>query len=258
MIYAVTGGKGGVGKTTATLLWAWRLKKQGESPLLIDADVEAPNLHLFLGAGQRIAYLTQAFPRIANSCTGCGLCVKHCPNNALVAGKPPTLMPAMCEGCGVCAAVCPVQAIEMAPQRVGEIKETRAEFRLIYAELTTIVEETGGFVQQLVGYAHGTTVIDTAPGTHCSVIRALAPADKVLVVVEPTPLGLHDFSVMQDLLRSMGKDYGIVINKAVDNEYLRQIKQRAQKNGIEIAMEIPYDEELARAYARGEPFWKRF
>jgi len=48
-------------------------------------------------------------------CTGCGVCVDECPNNALelVEDKASLLRPGKCDGCGSCSEVCPVEAITM-------------------------------------------------------------------------------------------------------------------------------------------------
>lgn len=43
---AITGGKGGAGKTTATLGLAQALATRGGSPLVVDADTDLPDLHL--------------------------------------------------------------------------------------------------------------------------------------------------------------------------------------------------------------------
>lgn len=43
---AITGGKGGCGKTTATLGLARTLAKEGRDPLVIDADTDLPDAHL--------------------------------------------------------------------------------------------------------------------------------------------------------------------------------------------------------------------
>ncbi|WP_340101575.1 MinD/ParA family ATP-binding protein [Salinibaculum salinum] len=45
-MFAITGGKGGCGKTTMTLGIARALAAQGADPLVVDADVDMPDLHL--------------------------------------------------------------------------------------------------------------------------------------------------------------------------------------------------------------------
>ncbi len=51
---------------------------------------------------------------IQEKCTGCGLCVKVCPYQAMemVDGRASNIVE-RCEGCGLCSSVCPVHAIRM-------------------------------------------------------------------------------------------------------------------------------------------------
>ncbi|MFB6086576.1 MAG: MinD/ParA family protein [Halodesulfurarchaeum sp.] len=48
---AVTGGKGGSGKTTTALGLAVTLSNRRREPVVIDADVDMPNLHIRAGVG---------------------------------------------------------------------------------------------------------------------------------------------------------------------------------------------------------------
>ncbi len=45
---AITGGKGGTGKSTFSVLLANKLIKQGHRVALVDVDVECPNDYLLL------------------------------------------------------------------------------------------------------------------------------------------------------------------------------------------------------------------
>jgi len=50
---AVAGGKGGGGKTTVTLCLARRLAERGHAPVVVDADVDMPNLHVLAEVDRR-------------------------------------------------------------------------------------------------------------------------------------------------------------------------------------------------------------
>ena len=52
-VVAVTGGKGGTGKSTFAILLANKLRARGEKVVLADLDVECPNDHLLLGLSLR-------------------------------------------------------------------------------------------------------------------------------------------------------------------------------------------------------------
>jgi len=57
---------------------------------------------------------------VSDACTGCDLCTRVCPTQALVAEENEeeyrlSFIPARCLGCDVCVKACPVQAIETRP-----------------------------------------------------------------------------------------------------------------------------------------------
>ena len=53
-VFAVHSGKGGVGKTTFAVNLAAALAHKGFKVGLVDADVDCPSVHLFLGLKERI------------------------------------------------------------------------------------------------------------------------------------------------------------------------------------------------------------
>jgi len=92
-------------------------------------------------------------------------------------------------------------------------------------------------------------ILDCSPGASCTVVASLEDSDYCLLVTEPTPFGLHDLKIAVSLVRKLSKPFGIVINKAVDNNSL--IKDFCEDEGIEILMEIPYSKEIAISYSGG-------
>lgn len=57
-------------------------------------------------------------------CNGCGLCVRHCPHQALsmIGGRPVVSAPDSCDYCGICQDICPTTAINLTYEIVWEVK----------------------------------------------------------------------------------------------------------------------------------------
>ena len=83
---AITGGKGGTGKSTMAILLANKYLKEGKRVILADCDVECPNDYLILGQKLKkpVQKIYADFPRIDKSkCQKCGKCVEVCRQNAI-------------------------------------------------------------------------------------------------------------------------------------------------------------------------------
>ncbi len=99
-------GKGGAGKTTVTAGIAafWP-----NPAVLADADVEAPDLGLYLphAFAEETPVGLEVPVRVTDACDLCGECTSICQFNAIkkLGGR---IMPFsdMCHGCGGCTAVC--------------------------------------------------------------------------------------------------------------------------------------------------------
>ena len=106
---AVLSGKGGTGKTSLVGALAAIIPDK----ILVDCDVDAPDLHLLLDPQirktERFMGGRKAVIR-AENCTACGLCREVCNFQAI--SEDYRVDPFSCEGCGVCVHFCPVQAID--------------------------------------------------------------------------------------------------------------------------------------------------
>ncbi len=259
MKVAITSGKGGTGKTTvSTGLFQVLTKYMKYNVQLLDCDVEEPDCHIFIKASETAKYpVNISIPEIdAEKCTFCGKCKNSCNFNAIVMLPPAKFIEVsadMCHGCGACSYVCPEGAIVEKNLRIGEVTHfnyyTEDEFiegrvKVGNSLQTRVIRETINHAQQ-----EGFVLFDSPPGTSCPVVATVSKADYVIMVTEPTPFGLHDLKLMTETVNQLGKNHGIVINKA-GLDY-RPLYDFINNNKINLLGEIPFKREYARAYSQG-------
>ncbi|MFH1237440.1 MAG: 4Fe-4S binding protein, partial [Candidatus Aenigmatarchaeota archaeon] len=125
MKIAVTGGKGGTGKSMVATSLAVEFAREKRT-LLVDADAECPNDHLLLSVRiKKYSTVYQPIPKWDFSkCKVCGECAKVCKQNAIVfvKGKFPAFVKDICIGCKACIVAC----------KYGAISETKKEIGIIY------------------------------------------------------------------------------------------------------------------------------
>jgi len=264
MKIAITGGKGGTGKSTVATSLASELAKKNKV-LLIDADVDCPNDHLILNIKRKkIKDVYQPIPKFNfKKCKKCGRCSEVCRENAIVfvKGNYPILIPEQCIGCSACIISCPYNAISKDKKKIGTIYSGKIKnLDFLSAETEIGVEEESPVVNALKDFVkdkekeqnYDFVLIDTSPGTHCNVISALSGVDSAFCITEPTPLGQHDLKLILQLLKKLKIPSKIILNRA-DIGDKKLIQEIAKKFKAEIIAEIPYSKEILQAYSRGLP-----
>ncbi len=260
MRITVASGKGGTGKTTIATSLALTLVEDGRPPIFLDADVEAPNAHLFLNPTfarrQDVAIL---IPQVdENKCTYCGKCAEVCQYHAIVlVGKKTLVFPQLCHGCGSCTLVCPEHAIIEAPEVIGVLERGPARSGIPFARGVLNIGEPMAVpvIRQLKKWAEPepgqVEILDASPGTSCPVVESMRGADFVLLVTEPTPFGLHDLRLALEVTRELNIPAGVVINR--DGSGSAQMDEFCQAEGVPILMHVPFERAIAEGVACGRP-----
>jgi MinD superfamily P-loop ATPase len=94
------------------------------------------------------------------------------------------------------------------------------------------------------------------------VVTSLWGADYVILVTEPTPFGLNDLELAVDVTRELKIPCGLVINRADLGD--RRVHDYAARENLPILLEIPFDRQIAAAYAQGKllvealPQWRQW
>ena len=251
MKIAVLSGKGGTGKTTVSTNLAFISKLP-----LFDTDIEEPNSHIFLKnniLNEESVYMN--YPKIhMEKCNLCGECGDFCKFNAVIPARNTVLVfEESCHDCGGCGIICKQKAISWEKREIGKIFTGKTYFDsdTVYGKLN-IGEMSGVRIikKMYKDVKYKDFLIDCPPGTACTTVAAVEEADFAIIVTEPSPFGLSDMKLVVKLLKDIKIPFGIVVNKAEDDE--TELKKYCLSENITILGEIPFSRKIAENYSKGE------
>lgn len=252
MIISISSGKGGTGKTTVAASLAYTINDS----MYLDCDVEEPNGYLFLKP--KIDFEEKVYKKLPqidyNKCNFCGKCVEVCEFNALINLKfEIILFEEMCHWCGACKYFCPGKAISEKKKEIGILRSGFVSYKLKFADGILNIGEASAepLIKEVKKKitAGKFNIIDSPPGTSCSMIESVKDSDFCILVTESTPFGLSDLKLAIDVLKTIGIPFAVVINKYDPKFY--EMENYLNKNMIEILLKIPFDRKIAESYSNG-------
>lgn len=255
MRIAIASGKGGTGKTTISTSLARMLSRRRRVQYL-DCDVEEPNGSLFLHPVIELSAPVEiAVPEVDDDkCTHCGACSRLCAFHAIVCLPKATLtFPELCHGCGGCARICPAGAITEVGRSIGVLERgTSGSIDFVHGRLNVGEAMSPPLIRAVTDCADDSAVVilDAPPGTSCPVVASLRSADRVVLVSEPTPFGLHDLALAVELVRELAVPCGVFINRSDIGDDRVEVYCREQ--GLPVWGRLPHDRRVAEAYSVGQ------
>lgn len=251
MKIAVLSGKGGTGKTTVSTNLAFISKLP-----LFDTDIEEPNSHIFFKNNileEKSVYMN--YPKVdMEKCNLCGECGDFCRFNAVIPAKNTVLIfEESCHDCGGCGIICKQKAISWEKREIGKIFTGKTYFNSDTVCGKLNIGEMSGvrIIKKMYKDAkYKDFLIDCPPGTACTTVAAVEEADFAIIVTEPSPFGLSDMKLVVKLLKDIKIPFGIVVNKAEDDE--TELKKYCLSENITILGEIPFSRKIAENYSKGE------
>lgn len=245
---AVLSGKGGTGKTLVSV----NLASAAGEAIYVDCDVEEPDGHLFFKPDRVSSEdVTIKIPVVDETkCSGCRKCVDFCKFSALAFIKDkPVVFYDVCHSCGGCAIICPEKAMTEKDRVIGEVQEGVSGGVEVLTGVLKAGEESGvpiikKLLSKVASKSGPPVIIDCPPGSACVVTESIKDADYCVLVAEPTIFGAHNLEMVYELVRVMGKPFGVVLNKCLEGE--NPSERFCVEKGIPMIGRIPFDAKLGR------------
>ncbi|WP_198674981.1 MinD/ParA family protein [Aliidiomarina taiwanensis] len=217
-VIAVTGGKGGVGKTNVSLNMALAMAEQGKRVLVLDADLGLANVDVILGL--------RVEKNLSHVLSGeCSL------DDILVEGPKGIYIVPSTSGTR--------SMVELSPQEHAGLIQAFSNMRTPFDVL--IVDTAAGISNMVLSFARASQdVVVVVCDEPTSITDAYA-----LIKVLSREHNVFRFKIVANMVRTM-REGQVLFNK------LTKVTDRFLDVALELAAIIPYDENLRKAVRRQE------
>ncbi len=257
----VISGKGGTGKTVVSGC----LSVLVNNKVIVDADVDAANLHLLLHPEIKESYdfVGGKIARINKElCIECGTCREICKFSAI--SENFVVDPVSCEGCTICSYFCSESAIILDDRISGKYFISQTKYGpFVHARLGIAQENSGKLVAKLREVAKDIAerekrdfiIIDGPPGVGCPVMASMTGVDLIITVTEPTLSGIHDLERVLELAGHFKIPVKVIVNKFdLNSEMSNKIESYLKEKHTEVIGKIPFSEEIINSVKMEIPF----
>jgi MinD superfamily P-loop ATPase len=256
----ILSGKGGTGKTTL----AASLSVLVPQKVMVDADVDAANLHLLLSprvikSGDFYSGKKAVIDK--SDCVECGLCRQKCEFDAI--SQDYVVNPMKCEGCGVCVYVCPQKTINFQDNIAGKWFHSKTKYgEFFHAELSPAEENSGQLVTYLRRLAENRAkelqsqylILDGSPGIGCPVISSVTGVDLAVLVTEPSLSGLSDLKRVLSVVKHFGvKAVGIINRYDLNSDVTKKVEEFLNSEKVEVIGKISFDPVFSESQLKSIP-----
>ena len=257
----VISGKGGAGKSMFAASLLTYIKDK--AIIGIDSDVDAPDLHVWLGLDKYEVIKDIKTVRRVNVkkeyADEMPMGVKNCPHKALSFYNGRIIYKDyLCEGCGLCSILNP-DIFEMRLVRNGEVRRYKSHFTfdVIEGHMLPGLTGSGKVVEEIFSttksFEYEIGIVDGPPGTGCPVNASIRNSNIILFIVEETKSGIEDFRKTLKVVDHFKKPYGLIVNKhGLNNEIYHKIEV---EYGNKLIGYIDYDESIIECAVKRIPVY---
>lgn len=222
MIISIVSGKGGVGKTTITANLGMALAEMNKDVLIIDVDIEMPNLSLVLGIEERGPTLYDVLrgeAELQDAIVGLDLGKKYREKGTVL------VLPA-----------------SLALEKLKYVEPDRLK------EIFTAIPDFADFV-----------LVDSAPGLGKSTLASICYSDRVILVATPEIPTISDNLRTIKVARKIGAELGgFILNHYSKETAVVTAKEMETLLNLPCLGVIPEDRRIRACTASGKLFFLRY